>query len=315
MKLSLNSFLQDGGFSYKCDEPLSKHTTIKIGGVADFFIDVNSLVELSRLLHYFTNNEVPYKVIGNGSNLLFSDVGFRGVVLKLTGDCFKKITHQDHTLNAGGAVCIGEVLDYCQKNELGGLEFLAGIPATLGGSLVMNAGGKNQIGDFLISLDVVDESGFVKKIMKEELDFGYRKSGIKKCVVVGCSLSVNPSETNTIKQLIRETLDYKKTHQDLSHPSAGCVFKNPMPTKSVGMMIDKLGLKGTSIGGAMVSRIHGNFIINTSHATSMDVEKLIDVVREKVYTAYNVDLELEIELIGRRGLANEKRKDMHIARR
>ena len=185
---------------------------------------------------------------------------------------------------------------FCNKG-LGGLEFLAGIPAAVGGALVMNAGGKTSIGDFVEEVTVLDKDGQIRRLGKKEIIFRYRGSNIEKYIVLGAKLKLEKCDKKEISQKIKKILAEKRQRQELDKPSAGCVFKNP-PDDSAGKLIDFSGLKGKKVGDAAVSVKHANFIINAGRATCDDVLKLMDMIKDKVKKDHNIELEPEIKILG-----------------
>jgi len=275
---------------------LSKYTTFKIGGKAKFFIEPLDAEDLRRVLKISRKNNLKIFIIGEGSNLLVSDEGVEGVVIKLDNQYFRKTKILDNYIYAGAGLKINQLLNLCIKNSFSGLEFLAGIPGSLGGALTMNAGTKDSfIGERIKEVEVMDYRGNIKRLNSKDIIFDYRYSDLDRFIILGALLKLKKANTEDILSRIKYFKDYRKLTQELSYPNAGCIFKNPKGF-SAAKLIDLCGLKGKSIGGAQVSLRHANFIINRNNAKAVDVLKLIDYIRKKVKRRFNVDLELEIKL-------------------
>lgn len=281
----------------KISVPLERYTTFKIGGPAEYFIEPKDALDLKAALTLARLNNLPVLVIGAGSNLLVSDKGINGLVIKLSSAYFKKIRFSDTSIIAGAGCSLARVIADSQKLSLSSLEFLAGIPGTVGGSLVGNAGiaGKN-IGDLVEDITLMDYNGIIRKLKKDDVEFGYRYSNITDCVVLDASFKCVKKEKEEIRADIKRYLDGRKKKQDISLPSAGCVFKNPLSTHSAGRLIDLCGLKGQRIGDACVSDKHANFIVNMGSAKSEDVAALMGLIRQRVEDKFSVSLEPEIKL-------------------
>jgi len=280
------------------DVILAPYTTFKIGGKAWALCEVMSLRELKELLIYLTQEQIPYFVLGNGSNILVSDSGFKGVAIKLRGE-FEKLDSKNGILTAGAGVNISYLLRYCMENGLGGLEFLAGIPGTVGGAVFMNAGAfGGEVLDKVEKLMIVNPFGEVILKEKKELEFSYRKMHIDNgAVVVNVWFSMKPCNKEEIKKRISFYIQLKKKSQPINCLSAGCIFKNPKEDYA-GALIEKAGLKGKRIGDAEVSKLHANFIINKGNSSASDVMSLIKIIRDKVKHENGIELEPEIQFIG-----------------
>lgn len=282
---------------------LKDHTSFKIGGPVDIWAEPKDLRDLSRLLGYAKKNKIPIFVIGNGSNLLADDSGFRGMIISLASDYFKKLNITGTCVKVGAGYSLsGLVRDVCSK-ALGGLESLVGIPGTVGGAIFMNAGGYSNpiyrnIGEFVTSIKVMNYDGTVKVIKKGCLEFGYRRSNLEDCIILEASIGLARSDIKLLRSNCSHFLSMKRTKQALDVPSAGCAFKNPADFQfTCGQMIDMLGFKGRRVGGAEVSSKHANFIVNRCGATSKDVLLLIGAVKRAVKENYGIDLEMEIKVI------------------
>lgn len=283
------------------NEPMSKYTSFKIGGPADYFVKVANENDLLKFLSLSREYSIPFFLLGNGSNLLISDKGIEGCVVKLEGD-FNSITlNQDGTVTAGAATLLSQLARFSMNESLSGLEFASGIPGTVGGAVYMNAGAYGgQMSDVVQSCLHVSLDGKVGRREKNQLDFGYRKSVyVETCdIILSVDLKLNRSDKNSIKKTMSELLSSRKEKQPLSFPSAGSVFKRPKGNFA-GTLIEKCGLKGTSVGGAKVSEKHAGFIVNTGNATSKDVCDLIKKIQETVADKAGVDLHCEVKFIGK----------------
>lgn len=283
------------------DEPMKKHTTFKIGGPADYFIKVKNLDILKKLLKFTNERNIPLYIIGNGSNLLVLDKGVRGIVAKLD---FRKteIKEKDnYGLVTVSADITGPTLSRkVAKHGLKGLEFLSGIPCTIGGAVRMNAGAyKQEIKDTLVSVKYLDENGEIVEKSNEELHFGYRTSMFegKSYIIIEATFKLEHGEKEEIEAKIEEMTNARREKQPIEYPSAGSTFKRKGDIITA-KLIDDCGLKGYTIGGAAVSLKHAGFIINKNNATAKDVLKLIKIVKRRVFAKYNIDIELEMLIIG-----------------
>lgn len=289
----------------KIKEKLNRHTTLRIGGPAGFFIYPEDAADLKLLLNLLKRGKMPFLLIGAGSKILASDKGFRGVVISLDSPYFKEIRCRGNYLEAGAAVELAKLLSVTEKLSLSGAEFLAGIPATIGGALVMNAGISRRtkdakikrldISQLVTEVTVMDYNGNIKRLKRKEINFGYRSSSLSECIVLSARLKLRKKDKRQIAQYLKEYLDYRKSTQDPSWLSAGCVFKNPKGY-SAGRLIDLCGLKGKKIGGASVSMRHANFIVNRGGAKSGDILRLMALISEKVRLKFNIELEPEIKI-------------------
>ncbi|MFA5863527.1 MAG: UDP-N-acetylmuramate dehydrogenase [Phycisphaerae bacterium] len=279
------------------NEPLGKYTWLKIGGPARYLVRPRSQEELSTVIERCRNENYPWKILGQGANLLIDSKGLNAVVIKLDHIAFKEIEIAKSTVTAGGGASLSLVIQESIKKGLSGMEVLVGIPGSVGGAVKMNAGGRfGDIGTLVSRIKVVDKSGTCFWREKPELNFEYRNANIHDQIVVAAELELMSDDPQRILSRMKETWILKKTSQPLSLRSAGCVFKNPAASEPAGLLIDKAGLKGKAIGGAMVSEQHANFIINQDTATFEDIFALINLVRKTISDRYGIDLELEIEL-------------------
>lgn len=283
------------------DEPMKNHTTFKIGGAADVFVDAESVREISDIIKYCKNNGIPYMVIGNGSNMLVSDKGIRGAVIKV-GAKMNGISVDGETVTAGAGARLSAIANEALKAELSGFETLSGIPGMLGGAIYMNAGAYGgEMKDVLESVTYIDTDGEIRTAEKNELDLSYRHSMFEDSgfVIVSAVMRLKKGNYDDIKASM---LDYNKRRADkqpLSMPSAGSTFKRP-EGHFAGKLIQDSGLMGYTIGGAQVSDVHAGFLVNRGGATAEDVMKLIEYVQKTVMEKFGVQLEPEVRLIGER---------------
>jgi UDP-N-acetylmuramate dehydrogenase len=274
--------------------PLGEYTTFKIGGPARFFIEPKDKEDLKLLLGLRKKYKLPLLVIGSGSNILASDKGVQGVVLRLSAPYFNTLSFRNNFVEAASGAALSRVIRLSGTRGLSGLESLAGIPGTLGGALVMNAGVADKtIADLVENVTVMDYNGIIKVLRKKDLRFAYRKSNLTKCVILSACLKLVKKNKRKIRQEIQQRLRSRWLSQDWSLPSAGCVFKNPKGD-SAGRLIDLCGLKGKRLGGAAISSKHANFIINVGHAQAKDVLHLLDLAKREVRKGFGVRLEPEI---------------------
>ncbi len=279
-------------------EPMSKHTTFKIGGAADTYVKVTSASKLSAILKECVESDVDYMIIGNGSNLLASDDGYHGVVLRLDGDFRKMALVDEDTIYCGAGATLAALCKYALSCGLSGLEFAWGIPGTVGGAVFMNAGAYGgEMKDVVYSVNHVTPEGETGRTEKDDLQFGYRTSVYRKnkAIITGVTLKLKKGDPEEIRAKMDDFLGRRSSKQPLEYPSAGSVFKRPEGAYA-GALIEQCGLKGHSHGGAQVSEKHAGFIINRDHATANDVKSLIREVQTKVYdeTGYNLECELII---------------------
>ncbi len=277
-------------------EPLAPHTWFHLGGPAEYFAEPGSIDELSALVRRCQAENIPIRLLGGGSNILVRDAGVPGVVLHLSHPVFSDVKVEGQTITAGGGAKLGHVISTAVREGLAGLETLVGIPGTLGGALHGNAGGHGgDIGQWTSQATVMTRTGEIVVRKREELVFAYRQSSLDELVILGAQLRLESDDPEDLTKRMQKQWIVKKSSQPLSHQSAGCIFKNPRGM-SAGMLIDQAGLKGTRVGQAEVSDRHGNFIIANPQATSDDVLKLIDLVRERVAERLGIELEREIEV-------------------
>lgn len=277
--------------------PLKNCSSFGIGGDARFFVSPASIDELFNLVEFAEKNNLKYKIIGNATNILFGDNGFNGLIIST-----KKISScalvSDTSIFASAGTMLSSLINFALSNSLGGLEFAVGIPGTVGGALVMNAGaGGSEISKITKSVTVI-ENGDIRVLDSKDLQFGYRTSYFKthkSAIILFAEFEFNESTKKEIEEKIQKNLNRRLQTQP-KNKSAGCVFKKCGDTPA-GLLIDQAGLKGTRVGDALISEVHANFIVNTGNAKAEDVKKLINLTKEVVYKKFNKELELEIEII------------------
>jgi len=280
------------------DEPLAKRTTLRVGGKADYYVEPASEADLSRVLKFCAERQLKFTLLGRGSNLLIKDGGIRGAVICLNHPNFSRLEIIGDKLHCGAGVKLKAVSVEARRAGLAGLEFLEGIPGSLGGSMRMNAGAMGSwLFDVVEKIRFMDYSGVAHERMAGEVNVEYRGCPLFKThIALGAVLKGTPA-TKEIVASRMEQYSAKRWESQPKEPSAGCIFKNPK-TIPAGKLIDELGLKGTRVGGAMVSDVHGNFIVNDGSATATDVLSLIDVVKQRVKSARGIELETEVEILG-----------------
>ena len=279
------------------DEPMSKHTSFKVGGKADIFVKVYSVEEIKSVLKIASENGVPLFVLGNGTNLLVKDEGFRGIILQVK---LEEISINGTEVLVGAGVKNAVLSKKLTDNSLTGFEFASGIPGTIGGAIKMNAGAYGgEMKDIVSEVIYLDYDGKVCTINNSECEFEYRYSRFfkEKAIILEVKLKLEKGNKSEIENKIKELLEQRKEKQPLEYPNAGSTFKRGDGFITA-KLIDECGLKGYSIGGAQVSEKHAGFIINKDNATSKDIINLIEYVQKKVKEKTGEDIKLEIEIIG-----------------
>ena len=281
------------------DEPMKKHTTFRIGGSADCFLVPENTDQVQTILQICREEEVPYFILGNGSNLLVSDQGYRGVVIQLFRN-FAGIQVEGKKIHAQAGTLLSTIAAAARNASLTGFEFAGGIPGTLGGAVVMNAGAYGgEMKDVLADVTVLTKEGEILVIPAEQLEMGYRTSIVKTAgyIVLEAVISLEEGEEEKIRARMKELSDMRTSKQPLEYPSAGSTFKRP-EGYFAGKLIMDSGLRGYRVGGAQVSEKHCGFVINTGDATARDVRVLMEDVKRIVYDKYGVTLEPEVKFLG-----------------
>ncbi len=285
---------------------LSSFCTMQVGGISKYFAEPSTEEELLEVLDFARHENLPYFILGKGSNVIFPDEGYPGVVITLIHYEQDKIVFDSEKplVTASAGIHLYRLVVACREHHLGGAEFLCNVPGTVGGGLIMNAGFSrfpgqtNEIGDITEEVCVLNEDGRKEILSKSQLEFSYRKSNLAGKIILSGTFHLWKRPSEEIQKEIRANFDYRNGKQDLKHPSSGSIFKNPpAPQPSAGKLIDQLGLKGLRVGDAMISLKHGNYIINAGEAKSADVFALIEKVQKTVLDATGIFLEPEVKKI------------------
>lgn len=289
-----------GKENIRLEELMAKHTTFQIGGPAQVFVTPKTVEEIQQIVQLCNANEVPFFVLGNGSNLLVSDRGMDGVVIQLYHN-FSDFQIEKNIVTAKAGAMLAAIGNAAGKAELTGFEFAAGIPGTLGGAVVMNAGAYGgEMKDIIKKVLLMDLDGNIFEKSCEEMDFGYRHSIVEEAhyIVLGAVLELAEGDRDAIRSRMKELSEARREKQPLEFPSAGSTFKRP-EGYFAGKLIMDANLRGYRVGGAQISEKHCGFVVNRGGATAADVQKLIKDVQDKVYDTFQVRLEPEVKLVGR----------------
>lgn len=282
-----------------CDEPMKKHTTFRVGGNADYFVMPKTVQEVKEAVALCRAHDMDYYVVGNGSNLLVSDAGYRGAIIQIYNE-MNQIEIDGTTVKVQAGALLSKIGSAALKAGLTGFEFAAGIPGTVGGAVVMNAGAYGgETKDILKSATVLTQDGEVLTLYNRELELGYRTSVIAKkgYIVLEAEYELKEGDVETIRATMDDLKTRRVTKQPLEYPSAGSTFKRP-EGYFAGKLIQDAGLRGYRVGGAMVSEKHCGFVINAEDATASDVLELIHQISDKVYEQFGVRLEPEVKVLG-----------------
>ena len=283
------------------DEPMAKHTSFKIGGPADLFIKVDNIDELKETLDLSKLNQIPITIIGNGSNLLVTDKGIRGITAKLNlKDIEIKNENNKQIIKVEAGVPVGLLAQKLLKEEITGFEELSGIPGTIGGAVIMNAGAHGkELKDILKKVTAMDYNGNIHEFTNEECLFSYRNSRFQKekYIILQATLELEKGNSTEIKEKMDEYMQFRKEKQPIEYPNAGSTFKRGEDFVTA-KLIDEAGLKGYKVGGAQVSEKHAGFIVNVDNATAKDVIELTDYIKEKIEEKFGKKINLEIQIIG-----------------
>jgi UDP-N-acetylmuramate dehydrogenase len=297
------------GRSVFFDEPLGKHTSFGVGGPASALVKALTVKGLSDLVRWTGEKNLPYFVLGKGTNLLVRDKGISGVVIRLSGDfnlMEEEAANDGVLIRAGAGVMLAKLCFYAVKNGLEGLNFGVGIPGTVGGAILMNAGThEGCVADSIREVRVMDNLGTEQRLAAGKIAWGYRtmdhglesKPG-RPVILTGGSFLTRPADPEVLQKQAKEHLERRKATQPQGVRSAGSFFKNPPDGPSAGALIDEAGLKGKTIGGAMVSTVHANWIVNTGKATASEILALMELVQEEVLNKHGVSLEPEVKIVG-----------------
>lgn len=302
MKNLRNSFMELGIPESRIleNESMAKHISFRVGGCADYYVNCTDRKELSSLLSFLTEEGVPHMLIGNGSNLLFRDSGYRGVIIHLEGE-FQDCEVQGDTVIAGSGKLLSSVSSLAAKSGLAGMEFASGIPGSIGGAIYMNAGAYGgEMKDIVTRVWLMSPDGKEETVRTvAEMEFAYRNSCLQRTgeIVTKVELKLQPEDAEAIQARIAELTEKRVQKQPVNFPSAGSTFKRPAEGYAAAL-IQESGLKGVSVGGAEVSEKHSGFIINKGGATATDVLQLMELVEKKVYEDSGIHLEPEVRIIG-----------------
>ena len=309
MEKIINEIMRKNIGDIKVNPSLSRYTTYKVGGLASLIVYPKNIDCLVSLMEIIKEHDIKYFILGNGSNVLFSDDLYEGIIIKL--DKFDNIEFQDNIVKVGAGYSLIKLSLECAKKGLSGLEFASGIPGTVGGAVFMNAGAyESNMKSVVKDVTVLTPDLKVITFTNREMKFKYRESFLqhnKGYICLGATLKLINGERSVIEEIIKQRKLARKRTQPLEYPSAGSVFRNPEGMYS-GKLIEDLNLKGYTVGGAMISTKHANFIINFNSAKASDIKEIIDYVKEKVYDKYNLNLRVEQRLINWDDI-NEKEKE------
>ncbi|MDO8662059.1 MAG: UDP-N-acetylmuramate dehydrogenase [Candidatus Omnitrophota bacterium] len=276
--------------------PLKNNSTFRIGGCAQFFCEPKDTAELKLLIKIAGQNKLPVFILGAGSNLVISDKGVRGLVIKLGSPYFKRISLEKGNIRVGSGAALAQLIKFSRDKSLQGAEFLSGIPGTAGGGLAMNAGCWGSVmGNLVKEAEVMDKGGRIKNLKRSQIKFVYRKSSLAKYIILSSLLSLKQGKAREIEKNIKKYLGERRKSQDLTWPNAGCIFKNP-ENNSAGRLIELCGLKGRHVGGAYISERHANFILNKGNASAKDVLRLMRITGKQVKDKFKLLLEPEIKI-------------------
>ncbi|ALZ60305.1 UDP-N-acetylenolpyruvoylglucosamine reductase [Bacillus cereus] len=283
------------------NEPLARYTTMKIGGPADILIVPKHVAGIEKTLQLVKQYKTKWTVIGRGSNLLVSDQGIEGVVIRL-GEGLDHLEVEKHKVRVGSGYPLIKLSTLLSRQGLAGLEFASGIPGSVGGAVYMNAGAhKSDISSVLSKALILFEDGAIDWLTNKELEFSYRASVLqtkRPGIVLEAVFQLQAGKREEIVRSMQNNKDYRRETQPWNHPCAGSVFRNPIP-HFAGDLVEKAGLRGYRIGGAQISKMHGNFIVNTGGASAQDVLSLIELIKHTIKDKFDVDMHTEVEIIGR----------------
>ncbi len=296
--VGLNNFFDSSKIKY--NEPISKHCTMRVGGNADVLVEPSNLGEIERIIRFAKENNIPYYVIGNGSNVFGTDKGYRGILIKIA-KYFSDYSVDGNKITICSGMSMPRLASIALEEELSGLEFASGIPGTLGGGVRMNAGAYGgEISSVIVQTKYLDIDGNIKTISNEEHQFSYRNSIFTKhpeYIILETTIQLIKANKEEIKEKMTTNTKSRKEKQPLEFPNSGSTFKRP-EGKFVGQMIEESGLKGYQIGGAQVSEKHAGFIVNKGGATAKDILDLIAHIQKVIKENYDVELKEEVIVIG-----------------
>lgn len=278
------------------NEPLSKYTWMRVGGAADYYVEPADRNDLVEIVRYFRKNGFPFLMLGRGSNVLVSDDGIRGAVVNIE-NALSALRLEGECIVAEAGVWLQKFVDFCIQHEYAGVEMLAGIPGTVGGAIVMNAGAHGgEISDYVVEIEALRDCE-IRKISKEGADFSYRHSSFEHDVVLGATFRLAKGNKEELSKRRRELILKRNETQPLELPNSGSMFKNP-PNTIAAKLIEQAGLKGKRIGNAQISEKHANFIVNLGTAKATDIVQLLELAQRTVYQNSGIQLEFEVKFFG-----------------
>lgn len=282
----------------KYGELLSQYTSLRVGGPSLVMVFPEDVEDLKTVLSFSANYKLPYFILGGGTNLLFRDEGFEGTVINLR-ESFKSVDFSGDEVTTGSGVYLQHFIEIALNAGFGGIEYLAGIPGTLGGGVKINCGTPSRgIGDRVIDVEYMKKDGSIVNFKTSKKSFRYRESDIPdECPIISITMKMEKKNRDKIKEEIEENIKVKREHQPMIYSSAGCIFKNP-PDDSAGRLIEAAGLKGLRVGDAVISSLHANFIINSGNAKAVEILELMDIVINKIRETNNITLIPEIQVVG-----------------
>ncbi|MBI2638536.1 UDP-N-acetylmuramate dehydrogenase [Candidatus Peregrinibacteria bacterium] len=278
-------------------EPLKNHCTFRVGGPADLFYELTNIEEIPELIAFTEENSIPYRIIGRGTNVLFTDKGFRGLIIKNLSNEYR-VDGEEISANSGAL--LSQIIRLSIDNNLSGLEPLYGLPGTIGGAVWGNAGiPGTEIKQFVKKVVLFNASDGVREMNADEISFQYRKTSLQDAqnIIMHVVLRLQKGHQKASKELMKKIDEIRRGKQPIGY-TAGSFFKNPSPEKPAGWLIDQAGLKGTRIGDAEISAKHANFFMNTGHATALQIFELAELAKTKVKEKFSIDLEMEVKIIG-----------------
>jgi len=280
--------------------PMRRYTTIRTGGAAAALFQPESIEALADCLRLCKERRVSLLAIGAGSNIIVKDKGIDGLVIKLSSPFFRGVEACGTEIASGAGASLSKLSYIAERNSLGGLEFLAGIPGTVGGAIIQNAGAQGKsISGIIRDVKCIDRNGRLRTFKNRQIGFGYRESGLEKFIILGVTFKLRKRERNSIRKDTSSYIERRLLTQDYTSPSAGCIFKNPKARNlSAGELIERCGLKSKRIGDASVSGRHANFIVNRGHAQTKDILYLIALIKKRVRKNFGISLEEEVKIIG-----------------
>lgn len=297
--MKIEEIIKDSNLEVLYNEEMSRHTSFKIGGQAEYYIKIKKIEELQELLEISKKHKIPLTVIGNGTNILVKDDGIKGIVAKINIKNIE-ISEENAIVTVGAGNTLAEISQVLKKNELTGFEELSGIPGTIGGAIRMNAGAHGkEIKDVIISATAIDYNGNIREFTKEEMQLEYRNSifSKEKYIIISAKLQLEQGNKEEISTKMQEYANWRKEKQPLEYPNAGSTFKRGDGFITAAL-IDQCGLKGYTVGGAQISTKHAGFIINTGNAKAKDVLELVEITKKQVLQKFGKEIQLEIEVLG-----------------